>query len=609
MSSTLSSPICTIDRSVLNENTVGQMDDLGLTVFAKLCGANRGAFVLDPPDGKTYGCTAFPSSFSTNVDAPYTIPDSANLTQTFAAGNLDPSTTIEIVDQYVHAVYGSSSNLDTNPYGCDLSGLATLENCSKTNISSSSSSSGTNKARSLRHDGDLVRSVTLAGAFVPQPWATGGKVLSMENVKDFYRSRDFRQMVDLGVNTIQIPVPCDAFYNYYSEEGTGPRGGEVADTILSLLVKADKVGLSAILVLVAPDDDKEDGGDGGDGVPDEIIQENIKSAATFASESPTVIALQLPSSSNTRLPSSMLGAVRSANDMLAVLVPTKVGTLMNDLSFPPDEDHHLFAALDVSKSTDVADVASSDSVGDRMKMFYHESITCIARSPIEWLPCYHSTPVYITSGFDLSIDDCIHSDSPTFQDYGQCDRFDETISSKWWDRHRLSLASRQLFAYSKGVGWSFSAWKIYNEDGEGTASKAGGGVIDTPEKLLCLRDVAAAGLVPLPLSSSSLSSSSSPSSDYLTSVGMACLNGPKADFAMGDATFAPTPVPPPDCGNGWWNATTGVCDYWIPPPVPPKPVDYGTLAKGAGAGVFATLVLVWVAKKINGNDDGYDTLP
>jgi len=31
------------------------MDDVGLAVFASLCGANRGAFVLQPPDGNTYG--------------------------------------------------------------------------------------------------------------------------------------------------------------------------------------------------------------------------------------------------------------------------------------------------------------------------------------------------------------------------------------------------------------------------------------------------------------------------------------------------------------------------------------------------------------------------
>jgi hypothetical protein len=52
---TMSSPVCTIDRTILNEHTIVDMDDIGLAVFAKLCGVNRGAFVLDPPDGKTYG--------------------------------------------------------------------------------------------------------------------------------------------------------------------------------------------------------------------------------------------------------------------------------------------------------------------------------------------------------------------------------------------------------------------------------------------------------------------------------------------------------------------------------------------------------------------------
>lgn len=50
----MSAPICTIDRAVVNDHTIGKIENLGLAVFAKLCGVNRGAFVLDPPDGKTY---------------------------------------------------------------------------------------------------------------------------------------------------------------------------------------------------------------------------------------------------------------------------------------------------------------------------------------------------------------------------------------------------------------------------------------------------------------------------------------------------------------------------------------------------------------------------
>eukprot|EP00579_Thalassiosira_antarctica_P002375 CAMPEP_0201865892 /NCGR_PEP_ID=MMETSP0902-20130614/661_1 /ASSEMBLY_ACC=CAM_ASM_000551 /TAXON_ID=420261 /ORGANISM="Thalassiosira antarctica, Strain CCMP982" /LENGTH=557 /DNA_ID=CAMNT_0048390757 /DNA_START=41 /DNA_END=1714 /DNA_ORIENTATION=+ len=551
-------PTCSIDRDVLNENTVGQMDDLGLQFFAKLCGANRGAFVLNPPDGKTYGCLAFPKSFSTNAGISNAIPDSANLTQTFAKGDITASAIVEIVDQYVSAVYGSSSGLDVDPYGCDVNGLATLSNCE----------SATDTAKSLRPDGDIVKAVTLAGAFVPHTWATNGKVLSMDEVKDFYPSKDFRQMADLGVNTVQIPVPCDTFY----------KNGEVANTVSYLLYKADKAGLSAILVLVAPDTEEE-------GITDEMVDEHVKSAAAFASDSSTVIALQLPSQR-----ASLLSAVRSEDEKLPVLVPTKVGQL-NNLSFPPDS--YLFAALDVTSTTSVAGVASSDSEGDRMKMFYHESITCIDRSPIEWLQCYRDMPVYVTGGFDLAIDNCIDQDEKGFKDYGQCDRFDETIDSGWWQRHRLSLASRQLFAYSKGLGWTFSAWKLYGEGTDGVKI----GVLNDPAKLLCLRDVAAAGLLP-PLSSTSNSSA----------VGAACLNGPLTDFAMGDDTFAPTPAPH-DCGEGWWNPATLECDYWIPPPPAPTPTDYPTLLKGAACGVVVALVLTWVVKKMTGGNEGYQTLP
>lgn len=85
-----------------------------------------------------------------------------------------------------------------------------------------------------------MKAVTLAGAFVPQTWATEGRILSMEEVKDFYGSNDFREMADLGVNTIQIPVPCDTFYE----------SGDVERTVPKLLERIDGAGLSAILVLV-----------------------------------------------------------------------------------------------------------------------------------------------------------------------------------------------------------------------------------------------------------------------------------------------------------------------------------------------------------------------
>jgi len=46
---------CTIDSNILNKDSLKDMQDIGLSFFASTCGKNRGAFVLDPPDGKTYG--------------------------------------------------------------------------------------------------------------------------------------------------------------------------------------------------------------------------------------------------------------------------------------------------------------------------------------------------------------------------------------------------------------------------------------------------------------------------------------------------------------------------------------------------------------------------
>ncbi len=508
-------------------------------------------------------CLSFPEVFSTNVGLGWndTIPDSATFTESFAAGNITASQAVEVVDQYVNAVYKTSAEgASSNPYGCDVGGLATLQNCT--------SSTGT--PRSLRKDKDIIRAVTLSGAFVPS-FATGGETLTMNEVKEFYTDNDFKEMVKLGVNTIQIPVPCDAFHT---------SSKDLAVTVTQLLNGAAKAGLSAIIVLMKPDVTS-------DRIASEVVDDHIKAAASYARSAPAVIALQLPSSTP-----SLLSSVRSVATKLPVLVPINKGEL-SIISFPPDK--HVFAALDTDATSAVADIASSDSEGDRMKMFYHESITCIDRSPIEWLSCYQDMPVYVTSGFDLAIDDCINQNEDNFKNYGQCDRFNETTDSDWWKRHRQSLAGRQLFTYSKGLGWSFSAWKLYGDDGSGDI---------TPAKLKCLRDVAAAGFLP-------------PMEDT-NELGTFCLNGPTNDFTMGDETFAPTPAPV-DCGNGWWNETIGDCSFWVPPQPTPAPTKgscpsckgAGTkeVALAAAAGAVAALVTNLVVKKYVRGNRGYEVLP
>ena len=139
--------------------------------------------------------------------------------------------------------------------------------------------SSTGTPRSLRKDKDIIRAVTLSGAFVPS-FATGGETLTMNEVKEFYTDTDFKEMVKLGVNTIQIPVPFDAFHT---------SSKDLAVTVTQLLNGAAKAGLSAIIVLMKPDVTS-------DRTASEVVDDHIKAAASYARSAPAVIALQLPSS-------------------------------------------------------------------------------------------------------------------------------------------------------------------------------------------------------------------------------------------------------------------------------------------------------------------------
>ncbi|MGV2388352.1 MAG UNVERIFIED_CONTAM: hypothetical protein LVR29_08590 [Microcystis novacekii LVE1205-3] len=73
------------------------MTDIGLSIFAPLCGKNRGAFVLDPPDGGTYGCVEFPPNFGVLAGVPndVAVKDANAIKMVYQAGNV---TDIEVVD-------------------------------------------------------------------------------------------------------------------------------------------------------------------------------------------------------------------------------------------------------------------------------------------------------------------------------------------------------------------------------------------------------------------------------------------------------------------------------------------------------------------------------
>jgi len=518
-------PTCVLDDRVVNARTLGNMTNIGLSFFANLCGRNRGAFVLNPSDGNTWGCLSLPPNFAKlagigldddgkkkkkNAHGVPPLKDANAINDKFVDGNLTASEAVALLDTFVKVVYDSSPDVDSDPFACQVSGLAELQCDPATTIST-------------------IRSATLAGLFTPAPWATGGKSLSLDDVRDFYSRKDFRQMRSIGLNTVQIPFPVTGFQEGHEDnDDLLP----LLTDILEMVLDAD---LQAILKLEGPDND-----------------DSVANAANYAIyHADVVFGLTLPSRQTLR-------AARAASSSLKLLVPANLGDLQH-LSF--DDDENVFAAIDLGHTSTIGDIASSSSGEDRSKLFYHESMACIQRSPLEFSECYKKIPVLVSNGFDLAIDDCawmgIRDPASKFIDYGQCNRFDETIGSKWWTRHRQSFAARQLFSYEQGLGWSFAAWKLFEPD---SSSGDVDSVIHEPAELLALKNVVAAGLMP----------SLVDADDYDLVLG-ACLNPPVADFVMGDTTLAPTPAPL-DCGDGWVDPDTGNCTYWVPPvPEPTEP--------------------------------------
>ena len=573
--------VCKLDRTVLNEQTVSSMDDMALSLFAALCGKNRGAFVLEPPDGNTYGCLNLPSNFwsspnnsittttvSDDDDANSTAAGTAlmmvtsidtteDLITNYQNGNLTSYDTLDIIDSMTDAVYKSTPNVKKDPYACAVNGLTTLE-CSYERMNN-------NQSLLLKH----MRAVTLEGVLKEASWM----MMTGKDNKILLTKQDFMEMKALGLTTVQIPIESSFLLD--TEEET------ILREILSM---AQEVNLTSILQIV-PDHKNNNNMNS---VVDNDDDVNAANSTTMSADNEalliqklvnlsledeftsTIVALGVPSSKD-------ISIVRSLAQEFPIMVSINMGDLLTfGDEIPSGEDNNIYAALDVSHSHTVADIASSSSTEDRSKLFYHESMACMGRSPIEYIQCYKGFPVFVSNGFDIGIDDCIFSDTAMYKDYGQCNRFNETVDSDWWNNHRSSFLKRQLFAYdhSAQLGWSYSAWKVSND----VSSTAGRGaeVLDHPSKLYGLSHIAKAGLF------TSLVESSSASTKLLERGG-ACLNPPSIDFVLGDDTLSPTLSPPPDCGDGWWNYTTENCTYWIPPPEP-------SCAPAIGGGSHATTI-------------------
>jgi hypothetical protein len=577
---------CVLDRALINAETLPFVEDVGVSIFASACSKNRGAFVLDPPNGVTYGCLALPEGLLfediLNVPAAAAAEDTTNatipsdffpfdllkvedITSNYAGGNLTAQETVEMLDFLVERVYASTPEPDQSPYACDVNGLVTLENCP----SPAAKKKGKHgKSERMTADADLypqpIRATTIAGVFAPADWATGNasapdKIhLTQRDAEFFYVPKDFDEMFHMGLNTVQFPVSLQLF-------SVLPK---VPQAFLNLLTKWLHYTYSHHMKAIVRLENHMDE----DGLPAAYL-ETVGKALTFCNginlqhNDTVVMAVILPDAS----PEVMLAAA-DVGTSIPLWLPAQEGDLIHAhaiaTAIPGVEISAI--ALDLSHTSTIAEIASSTAEEDRSKLVFHETMACLKRAPLEYTSCYQNLPVFVSSGFDLAIDNCHmlrvykHFDmEDEFPDYGQCDqdRFKATVHSPWWHRHRRSFAARQIAAYEKGgLGWAFATWKVFR------VGKEKKGVIDVPAKLLSLQDVSANGLIP-----SLIEKKENRTMAWINETGswpldLACLNPPANDFVMGDKTLAPTMGPPPDCGDGWWNFTTEKCDYWIPPP-------------------------------------------
>jgi hypothetical protein len=264
--------VCVVDTAVLNADTLPQMTDIGLSFFAELCGRNRGVFVVRADekmggdlggDGHTYGCTQFPHDFAQragvvatsildqhNNNTTVLLKDANAIKDAYTMGNVTASDTVKLLDYLVQTTYQTSGQdvQESDVYACSVGGLAHLQ-CPPAPCSPSLPTT--------------IRSVTLVGLFnIATPWATPGKLtLSEHEARRFYTASDLDEMKTLGLNTVQLVVPLDAFSPntppgaYYPSSSRASRGGLIVHHLTQVLDLVQAAGLQAIVVLVGAEND------------------------------------------------------------------------------------------------------------------------------------------------------------------------------------------------------------------------------------------------------------------------------------------------------------------------------------------------------------------
>eukprot|EP00457_Paulinella_chromatophora_P003750 gb/GEZN01003758.1/.p1 GENE.gb/GEZN01003758.1/~~gb/GEZN01003758.1/.p1 ORF type:complete len:598 (-),score=96.03 gb/GEZN01003758.1/:275-2068(-) len=458
--------LCQLDPKVNADSWPSYKDEIG-NLFASACGRNRGVFVVNPPDGHTYGCANFPPAWGVkDANGIKLVNDSAEA--------------VSILNKFVVAAYDSTPSYirAKDPSACDMEALTALT-CGKENPWKT--------APWAKKLGDQpIRAVNLGGLFVLERWITPnllewGPTTSITDQLSFsencaahdmcdvihahwdswYKPEDFQKMKELGLNSIRLTVG----YWYFSAISKVPshpyilpeaKLTDVGHPITKIISYAQDAGLQVILHLSPVK------------LPTQAA--SVSTAATVASSGAlagyvsmlqkkhgltNVMALEIGSelihpAADERLITKSVEAIRSVDEHLPVLI--------YETSTLPEGQKNVFIGTKVYHGTNVADIASDTAKDDRQKMYAHEKIACGFKAPLHFTTCTRKATM--VSEFSLAIDNCLAYVDADFGDYGQCSNIEERAQSPWWSRHYYSFAMRQLVTYERELGWAFNTYKM-----------------------------------------------------------------------------------------------------------------------------------------------------
>lgn len=108
---------CGLDTKINIDTFPDYIGEIG-NIFGAACGRNRGIFVIDPADGHTYNCAAFPEKWGVK---------DAN-----AVKKAEPAKAVYVLNEFIKSVYMSSPEYvrARDPGACDFEAMSELK-CGK----------------------------------------------------------------------------------------------------------------------------------------------------------------------------------------------------------------------------------------------------------------------------------------------------------------------------------------------------------------------------------------------------------------------------------------------------------------------------------------------